>query len=105
MATSRDRRARSTWCFVCASGSKPGSEELITNLLTKVGFFNPGISGELFRWTLHNDPAGLQDIRAVGMLQGGMSILFYEQDGRSFTLNFINRFEDSVNDERRQPQR
>ena len=89
--------------LLCRGANKAETERLkIRDLLTKICFFNSRIGGEVLRGSFHDDAASLQDVGAIGMFQGGVRVLLNQQDGCPLTLNFINRFEDRMDDERRQ---
>src|SRR5882672_3177428 len=98
--------ARGSWSATCCrSRSAETGRVKLLKLLAKVRFLNPGIGGEFRGRALHDDPARLQHVSAVGVLQGRMRILLDKQDSCALTFDFIDRFEDRVNDERRESQR
>src|SRR5215216_5845196 len=74
-------------------------------LLTEIGFFNSGIIGQVLRRTFHNYSSGFEYVRAIGMAQSGVRVLFDQKDRRALTFNLIDGFEDSMDDERRQTER
>src|SRR6185437_7314334 len=74
----------------------------LRDLLTKVGFFNSRIGCQILRGSFHNDATSFQDVSAVRMFQRGVRVLFYQQDRCALTFDFINRFEDRMNNQGRQ---
>src|ERR1044072_9508256 len=74
-------------------------------LLTEVGFFNPGIIGQVFRWTFHDYSSGLQHVCAIGMAQSCVCVLFDQENCCPLTFDLIDSFEDGMDHEGRQAQR
>src|SRR5215213_3338413 len=70
------------------------------DLLTEIGFFNPGIVGEVFRRTFHNYSSGLEHVSSIRMTERGVCVLFDQKNRSPFTFDLVDSLEDRVDHER-----
>ena len=69
-------RLRKRRVFERSVGEFGMRRSLRCELLTEIRFFNPGIAGKVLRWAFHHDSTRFEHVRAIGVAQRGVRILF-----------------------------
>ena len=66
----------------------------------QIGFADLDVVGELGGLALHLDRAGLQNISAVGDLQGHLCVLLHQQHGHAVAVDLADDLEDFLDQQR-----
>src|ERR1700693_4404278 len=74
-------------------------------LLAQVRFFDLRVGGDFGGGALQADRSRLEDVGAIGVLQGRVGVLLDEEHGSSLPVNLLDRLADRVDEDRSESER